>query len=124
MSYRIGDTLFSSSAAPATVAAVDETGSRVKIDRDFSAFQVNTRHGLQNDMATDQREQFNQIMDEVVANKDSQQRVNLLMQRIDELKPDPKNHRLVTYLDGEARHIMNTKGIKARYYTTEGFKVR
>lgn len=124
MSYRIGDTLFSSSAAPVTVAAVDETGSRVKIDRDFNAFQVNTRHGLQNDMAPDQREQFNQIMDEVVANKDSQQRVNLLMQRIDELKPDPKNHRLVTYLDGEAKHIMNTKGIKPRYYTTEGFKVR
>jgi hypothetical protein len=75
-------------------------------------------------MAPESREQFNNIMDEVVANKDNKERVDMLRGKMEELMVDPKNFKLVQYLDGEVRHLMNMKGVKPRYFTTEELKVR
>jgi hypothetical protein len=124
MSFKIGDTLFTQNATPATVVGKDEQKSTVKYDRDFSAFQVNTRHGLINGMAPETRDQFQKIMDEVFENKNNDERVELLRNKIDELKVDPRNFKMVQYLDGEVRHLMNVKGVKPRFFTTEEFKVR
>ena len=124
MSFKIGDTLFTQNATPATVVGKDEQKSTVKYDRDFSAFQVNTRHGLINGIAPEARDQFQKIMDEVFENKNNDARVELLRNKIDELKVDPRNFKMVQYLDGEVRHLMNVKGVKPRFFTTEEFKVR
>ena len=124
MSFKIGDTLFTQNATPATVVGKDEQKSTVKYDRDFSAFQVNTRHGLINGIAPEARDQFQKIMDEVFENKNNDERVELLRNKIDELKVDPRNFKMVQYLDGEVRHLMNVKGVKPRFFTTEEFKVR
>jgi hypothetical protein len=124
MSFKIGDTLFTQNASPATVVGHDPNKSTVTYDRDFNAFQVNTRHGLINGMAPDARQQFQKIMDEVFANQDNDQRVEMLQSKIEELKVDPRNFKMVQYLDGECRHLMNVKGVRPRYYTTEEFKVR
>jgi hypothetical protein len=124
MSYRVGDVIFSQSAAASVVVGRDETNSALKCDKDFKAFQVSTRHGLLNGMAPESREQFNNIMDEVVANKDNKERVDMLRGKMEELMVDPKNFKLVQYLDGEVRHLMNMKGVKPRYFTTEELKVR
>jgi hypothetical protein len=75
-------------------------------------------------MAPESREQFNSIMDEVSANKDNKERVDMLRGKMEELMVDPKNFKLVQYLDGEVRHLMNMKGVKPRYFTTEELKVR
>ena len=124
MTYRVGDTLFTQPAAPATVVGRDEMKSTVKYDKDFNAFQVNTRHGLINGLAPETREQFNTIMDEVIANKNDDERVEMIRNKIEELNADPRNFKLVQYLDGEARHLMNVKGVKPRFFNTEDFKVR
>jgi len=124
MGFRIGDTVFTSSAAPATVVGKEEGGSAVRLDRDFDAFQTNTRHGLHNDMAPEDREQFNDIMDEIRSTEGDAARVETLLAVIDDLKSDPRKGRLITYLDGEVRHLMHTKGIKPRFFTTDAFKVR
>ena len=83
-----------------------------------------TRNGLINGIAPETREEFNKIMDGIRENKDNAERVDLLRTKIDELKADPKNFKLVQYLDGEVRHIMNVKGVQPRFFTTEDFKVR
>jgi len=75
-------------------------------------------------MAPEHRQQFNEIMDEVRANTDDILRVEALVSKIDELKSDPHNVRLVGYLDGELRHIMHSKGVKPRYFTVDESKVR
>jgi hypothetical protein len=124
MAFRIGDTVFTSSASPATVIGKDDGADTVKLDRDFAVFQQNTRHGLHNDMAPELRQQFNEIMDEVRGNPDDISRVEVLVSKIDELKADPQNVRLVNYLDGELRHIMHSKGVKPRYFTVDASKVR
>ena len=124
MAYRVGDTLFTQPATPATVVGRDELKATVKYDKDFKAFQVSTRHGLINGLAPETREQFNAIMDEVVSNKNNDERVEMLQRKIDELNNDPRNFKLVQYLDGEVRHIMNVKGVKPRFFNTEDFKVR
>jgi len=124
MAFRVGDTLFTLSASPATVIAKDESGGSVRLDRDFAAFQLNTRNGLHNDMAVEHREKFNAIMDEVRSNSDDVARVEVLISRIEELKSDSQNMRLVSYLDGELKHLMHAKGVKPRYFTTDEFKVR
>jgi hypothetical protein len=124
MSYRVGDTLFTQSGTPATIVGRDEAKSTAKYDKDFNAFQVSTRHGIINGLEPEGREEFNAIMDEVIANKDDVQRVASLRGKIDELSVDPKNFKLVQYLDGEVRHLMNVKGVKPRFFTTEDFKVR
>jgi hypothetical protein len=124
MTYRVGDTLFTQPAAPATVVGRDEMKSTVKYDKDFKAFQVSTRHGLINGLAPETREQFNTIMDEVIANKNNDERVEMIRNKMEELSIDPKNFKLVQYLDGEVRHLMNVKGVKPRFFNTEEFKVR
>lgn len=124
MTYRVGDTLFTQPAAPATVVGRDEMKATVKYDKDFKAFQVSTRHGLINGLAPETRDQFNTIMDEVISNKNNDERVEMLRNKIDELNGDPKNFKLVQYLDGEVRHIMNVKGVKPRFFNTEDFKIR
>lgn len=124
MGFRIGDTVFTSSASPATVVGKEEGSSSVKLDRDFAAFQANTRHGLHNDMAPEHREKFNDIMDEIRATPNDTERVETLMALIQDLKADPHNNRLVSYLDGELRHLMHTKGVKPRFFTADELKVR
>jgi hypothetical protein len=124
MGFRVGDTVFTSSASPATVVGKEEGSSSVRLDRDYAAFQSNTRHGLHNDMAPEHREQFNQIMDEIRATPDATERVETLLALIDDLKSDPQNGRLVSYLDGELRHLMHTKGVKPRFFTIDELKVR
>ncbi len=124
MAFRIGDTVFTSSASPATVIGKDNGTDAARLDRDFEVFKQNTRHGLHNDMAPEHRQQFNEIMDEVRANTDDILRVEALVSKIDELKSDPQNVRLVGYLDGELRHIMHSKGVKPRYFTVDESKVR
>lgn len=124
MSYRVGDTVFSQSAKPAVVVGRDETQAAIKVDRDFKAFQVNTRHGLLNGIAPETRGQFNEIMDEVIANKSNEDRVMMLQDKIEELRQDPKNFKLIQYLDGELRHLSSLKGVKVRYFNTDEMKVR
>jgi hypothetical protein len=124
MSNRIGDTVFSQSAVPSVIVGRDDVKSTLKTDQDFSAFQVATRHGLINGLAPENREKFNEIMDDVMSDKDNAERVTMLQGKIDELKIDPRNTKLVQYLDGEVKHLMNLKGIKPRFYNTEETKVR
>jgi hypothetical protein len=124
MAFKVGDTLFTQNASPATVVGQDAAKGTVKYDRDFSAFQVNTRHGLINGMAPEARDQFQKIMDEVFENENNEQRVELLRDKIEELKADPRNFKMIQYLDGEVRHLMNVKGVKPRFFTTEEFKIR
>ena len=124
MSYKVGDTLFTQAGTPATIVAKDEFKGTAKYDKDYKAFQVSTRHGLLNGLAPEGREQFNLIMDEVVENKDNDQRVEQLRNKIEELSVDPKNFRLIQYLDGEVRHIMSVKGVKPRFFSMDEFKAR
>jgi hypothetical protein len=124
MTYRIGDTVFSQAAVPSVVVGRDQATSTLKTDQDFAAFQVATRHGLINGLAPESREKFNEIMDEVMSDKDNAERVTALQSKIDELKIDPRNNKLVQYLNGEVKHLMNLKGIRPRFYNTEETKVR
>jgi Cys-tRNA synthase (O-phospho-L-seryl-tRNA:Cys-tRNA synthase) len=124
MTFRVGDTLFLQNASPATVVGHDDLKSTVKYDRDYEAFKVSTRNGLVNGMAPETREEFNKILDEVKDGKTSEERVDAIRTKIEELKADPKNHNLIQYLDGEVRHLMNVKNVQPRFFTTEEFKVR
>jgi hypothetical protein len=124
MSYRVGDTIFTQSSAPATIIARDEHKGTAKYDKDFSAFQVNARHGILNGLEQEGRAQFNAIMDEVSANKDNDLRVETLRNKIEELSADPKNFRLTQYLDGEVRHLMNVKGVKPRFFSIDESKAK
>lgn len=124
MTYRVGDVVYSQAATPSVVIGRDEANGKLKCDKDFNAFQVKTRHGLINGMNPETRDQFNQIMDEISLNKDDSERVDLLLNKVEELQVDPKNFRLVQYLDGQVRHLMNVRGVKPRFFTTEEHKVR
>ena len=115
---------FLSPPVPSVIVGRDDVKSTLKIDQDFSAFQVATRHGLINGLAPENREKFNEIMNDVMSDKDNAERVTMLQGKIDELKIDPRNTKLVQYLDGEVKHLMNLKGIKPRFYNTEETKVR
>lgn len=124
MSYRVGDTIFTQSSAPATIIARDDRTGTAKYDKDFNAFQVSARHGVLNGLEPEGRDQFNAIMDEVSANTDNNLRVESLRNKIEELSLDPKNFRLMQYLDGEVRHLMNVKGVKPRFFSIDESKAK
>ena len=124
MSYRIGDTAFLSQGQPVTVAGRDQVTGNTVLDRSQEEVRKNTRHGVLNGIAPDQREELLGMLDKIKENPEPEKRIEELQKKIDELKIDPKNYQFVRYLEAEQGHMMNLSGYKPRMYSTDEHKLR
>jgi hypothetical protein len=125
VTIRPGDAVFIRTGVPAVVRDRNPTTGELKLDQDYPAVQKDFRHGYQNGLDPETRQQLYDILDSVKdQTKDPRERVDAIQARLAEIESDPTKIPLTRYLRAEMLHIMNTNGIKPKQYTANEVKTR
>lgn len=124
MGMTIGDTVFNTQGKPGVIKAKDTVNGQLQVENQGPQFEKQRRLGYINGVPAERREEFNQIVTAVRAESDPEKQVAIIMQKVNELRTDPKNYLLAKYLQSEAAHIMNTSGVQPREYTIGQDSVR
>ncbi len=119
VTLRVGDSIFNRDGAPGFVIKRDPEKQTLDVAQRGPEWEKGRRYGFINGLEPQQRQEFEQVIDEVRQLKDSRERVDLLHQKIEVLKDDPRRNILTRYLQGEMAHIMNSEGISPRIYTID-----
>jgi hypothetical protein len=112
----VGDTIFSGKGQPGVITKKDVESGELTIEREGENLEKTRRMGFINGIPAARRAEFNKIITEVRAEKESQKQIQMLTKKIEELKVDPRNFVLTKYLESEMAHIMNTEGIHPKEY--------
>lgn len=123
MSMRIGDTFFDHLGRPGLVTGRDDR-NRLQVETKGENYDKARGRGFINGLEAEQRQQFNEVMDQIFALKDPREKVGKLSEKIDELKNDPRNFVVTRYLESELTHLMNTEGIQPKVYLVDEYFVR
>ena len=106
-----GDLLFSRTGQPAKVISKQENKGTVTTDTDLDRIGEHVRQGIQNGMRPEQREAYQTVLSQVKQSGDAHQEIEELYKKIDELKSQGADERLIRYLTGELQFRMT----KERY---------
>ena len=123
-SMRIGDAAFRGNGMPGIVENKDEQGN-LQIDTDQKRVRQQFRHGYLNGMPSQDRQQFNEILDTVRQTDDPKEKLNLLSTKMAELNEEPaKNRNLLQYLNSEMWHVMQTYNVHPKEYKIQSRDAR
>jgi len=114
--YRIGDTLFTATGKPGVIVGRADGGTSLRIETQGEKVENVKQRGYINGLSPEEREVYNQIVDDVRASADIKARVEKLQEKVESLKLDPRQLNLTRYLEAELAHTMNTSGFQAREY--------
>ncbi|MEZ4741706.1 MAG: hypothetical protein R3B45_04545 [Bdellovibrionota bacterium] len=117
MTFRVGDAVFARRGEPAVVVERDKVRDRLSVDASKQAVEKNHRHGYINGLQQHERDEFLSVMDKIAEIEDPKEKMDALNQRITQAKSDPKQLHLISYLESELFHVMNTYGIHPKQYT-------
>ena len=116
MTYRIGDASFTRDGRPSVVTNRNRDTGIVTVEKRGENFEKTRRVGYINGLNKDQRENFNEVVKEVREKDTPRERLNLLQEKINEVKDDPKKVTLKRYLESELTYLMNSTGVKPKDY--------
>ena len=122
MVSRVGDSLFRRDGTAGFVAGRDPSKETLQIAIAGPEYEKGRRYGFINGLEPSQRQDFEQIIDQMRERSESRERVDFLHDQIETLKQDPKRGVLTRYLQGEMAHIMNSEGIAPRIYSIDETK--
>ena len=124
MSIKIGDPLFTSDAHPGVMRKSNPVTDKITIDTDSKAVKEHFRHGYLKGLSTDERKEFNEVMDGIKSMEDANSGIDKLHGQITALEkePTPEHLKLVRYLKAELFHMMNDEKRSPRYVDMPGFK--
>jgi len=93
----------------------------VVIDTDPMAINKFHRYANTTGLTGEEKQQFNQLLDEIYQKTSDVEKINDIQLQIDQLKTDPKNHRVVQYLRNQQSHLIRqAKELPRAYNTHEG----
>ncbi len=75
-------------------------------------------------LTEDEKNRFNQILDEIYHNEDDVEKLNEIQQQIDNLKTDPENKNLVQYLRNQQASLIRQSRKLPRYYNSDEAQVK
>ena len=116
MGFRVGDAVFDRNGQPGIVSKQDSNSKEFTVDRQKAQVKKSHRHGYVNGLEQNERVDYLKVLDEVSSITDPKQKVSALQTKIDDLKLDPNQYKMVGYLEAELFHVMNTHGVKPRTY--------
>lgn len=119
MSFRVGDAAFGANGIPGVVKRQDNITGNLLVDTDQKTTRSIHRHGYINGLTPQERQNFNEHLDAVRSESDPNKKLELIREKISELKLDSANFRMVKYLESEMFHLMNTYNISPRLYNLE-----
>ena len=110
MKYDVSNWVFNRDGKPGVVIARNEDGTATA-QTSGKKYDEARAVGFINGLKGSNREAFNTIIREVRQEQYPERRVEILKDRIDHLKSDPKNRVLKRYLESEMAFIMNSEGV-------------
>lgn len=108
---------------PGVIMEKREDGT-VVIDTDGDAIKKYHRHTNTSGLTPDEKDKFNNIMDEVMQGEKNADRINLLQGKIDGLKTDPVNKKVVETLRNEQAVLIRMSRELPRVYNYDVDKLR
>jgi hypothetical protein len=117
MSVLKNDVVFARSGMPQMITSKNETSGKVTFEADFEKIQKETVKGVKNGLPEATRSEFKEVL-ESAEDSDKRQEIRNLSSKIQDLKKDSKDPRLIRYLEGELGYRMNREK-----YTPEGYEV-
>ena len=124
MSIRVGDSVFTRQGIPNVIQGKKADKEQLVVSQDPKIVKSKLRNGYINGMSVDDRDSFNDIMDEMRTIKDPEERAMELRKRLTTLEEDPRQHMLSRYVRSELMHLMNSYGIRPREFVVEEAKVK
>ncbi len=114
---KIGDPRFSSAGHPQKVIGENEENNKVILNRDFDQVQSSFRHGYY--VGLENRNRFNDIMDEVQEISDPREKLDLLLEKLGDIESEGSSSadNLAKYLRSEISYISNTYNVKPRTFS-------
>jgi hypothetical protein len=96
----------------------------VLIDTEPSVIDQYHRHTNTTGLTPEEKDSFNTIMDDIMANPENTERINMLQGQIDLLVKDTENRRVVTALRNQQAELIRFARELPRVYSFEGEKIR
>lgn len=124
MTRNVGDTVFSRSGRPGVVFEKNAATGQLKVEREGELMAKAKKRGYINGLNHEQRQQYNEIRDEVLDLEQPNDKVRVLRAHLSDLKANPKNHQISRYVEADLAHTMITHGINPKTYITDEHNVR
>ena len=122
MRYDVGNWVFDRAGKPGVI--VDRTADGKAIaERSGDKFDKARAAGFINGLKGENRESFNRIVREVRSEALPERRVEILQEKIKELKPDQNSRVLKRYLESEMAFVMNSEGVHPPTFEYEDSKL-
>ena len=125
MAFNVRDPIFSHLGEPGVVTGINSLNSQLKVDRNHEKVTKEFRHGYLKGLSQEQRNNFNQFMDEVKSSKDVDEQVKMLQEKIHALSDDTSigSKIILGYYKSELAHVMHTNHYTPRYYGVPATRV-
>lgn len=108
---------------PGVIVEKNKDGS-VKVDTDPMAINRYHRYTNTSGLSEQEKDKFNNILDEIYANDDDVEKINEIQQNIDNLKIDPSNGKIVQYLRNQQAHLIRQSKNLPRSYNMDPTTIR
>lgn len=108
---------------PGVIIEKKEDGS-VVIDTDAQAIKQYHRHSNTTGLSPEDKDKFNSVMDQIMAQENNAERINELQRTIDDLKQEPSNKKVVQSLRNEQAQLIRLTRELPRVFNYEGDKVK
>lgn len=122
---KIGDLVAKSGmyTNPGVIVEKNKDGS-VKVDTDPMAINKYHRYTNTSGLSEQEKNKFNNILDEIYSNDDDVEKINDIQQNIDNLKVDPANGKIVQYLRNQQAHLIRQSKNLPRSYNMDPTTIR
>jgi hypothetical protein len=94
------------------------------IDTDKAAIKKFHRHSITSGLTPQEKDTFNNIMDQVMNLKDNRSRILSLQERIDKMRVDPKSKKVSDFLRNEQAQLIRWAKDLPKVYDTQPEKLR
>ena len=118
-----GDVIFARAGDPNLVRSKDPRTGNVVVEKDFDTVQKTTEIGVVNGMRTETKDAFRSVLAEV-ENDDAREGIRRLSDRIQELRKENADPRLIRYLKGELQFRMTRERFQPENYETDPLTLR
>jgi hypothetical protein len=106
-----GDVIFARGGDPVRITSKDKATGNVTYEKKLETVQDATQFGVKNGLSAPQREAFQTVLSEV-ENDDARTEIETLAKKIDEMKKEGGDPRLIRYLKGELQFRMTRDRIQ------------
>jgi hypothetical protein len=113
-----GDVLFSRGGEPLLVKKKNASTGDVEFEGTLANIQLQTKNGLKNGLNESQSAKYSSVLDEV-RSEDKKEMIRGLYEKIQDLKKNNADPRIIRYLNGELQYMMTRERFQPETYEVD-----